>query len=166
MCARQYHNIKRSPTLDNSTEIEINSDIKPNANPSYDNGLTKQLQNRKEENQYHYVLHKNISGQDNTQNTIKMDSNPSYESTQSSNIVVFDTSKQTVNDAAIQPNPSYISVCKEAATVYDKNCYNEANSYSSLREDYHKGAGSAIKEEEELVYDDTIGVKLEENKII
>ena len=122
-----------------------------NANPSYGYGIPKQLQNIKQ-NQYDYVLHKKIFGQDNTQDTIKMDSNPSYGSTQNSSTVVYDTTGPAGNDVAIQPNPSYSSVCKEAVTIYGKDGYFEAKSYSTQREDYHKVIGSAIKEEE-LVYD-------------
>ena len=133
------------------------------ANPSY--SITKQIQNKKQEDQYDYVLYKKIFSQDNTQETIKMDSNPSYESIQSSNTAVYDTTKPAVNDVTIQPNPSYSSVCKEAATIYDKDGYVEANPQSAQREDSHKVTGSAIKEEEPVYddIDDTGGVKLEEN---
>ena len=154
LCARQRHNIKRSPTLDNSTEIEMNSDMEMDANPSYGYGTTKQAKNRKQD-QYDYVLHKNISGQDNTRNTIKIDSNPSYGRNQNSKTLKYDTTEPAVNDVAIQPNSSNSSVCKEATTIYDKDGYVEANSHSAQREDNYKVTGSAINEEEP-VYDDIV----------
>ena len=165
MCARQYHYVNRSPTHDNSTEIEMTSDAKMNTSPSYGYGIPKQMQNRKQD-QYDYVLHKNISGQDNTQDIIKMDSNPSYGSTQNSNTVIYDTTEPAVNDVAIQPNPSYSSVCKEAATIYDKDVYVEANSCSTQRADYHNLTGSATKEKEsmyDVATDDTDNVKITPN---
>ena len=165
MCARQYHNIKRSSTLDNSTEIEMNSDITMNTNPSYGYGIPKQMQNRKQD-QYDCVLHKKIPGQDNTQDIIKMDSNPSYESMQNSSTVVYDTTKPAVNDITIQPNSSNSSVYKEAATIYDKDGYVETNSYSAQTTDYLKVIGSTTKEEEsvyDIATDDTDNVKTNPN---
>ena len=159
LCARQYHNKKRSHTFDNNMEAEVSSDIKLNANPSYGYGITKQMQNRKQD-QYDYVLHKIPSCQDNTQNIVKMDSNPSYGhgNVQSLNTVAHDTTKPAEYDVTIQPNPSHSSILKENVMMYeqeDQDGYVETNSLSTQRADYLKVIGSTTKEKEsQWLYDE------------
>ena len=139
---RQFHK-KKSHTFDNSMVIEMNSDIKMNTNPSY--SITKQ--NRRQEDEYDYVLHDKISFQNNVQDTIKMESNPSYGRIQGCN--AYDAGY----DVAIQSNPSYCSISKETTMIYeqeDEDGYVETNSLSMQKADYQMV--STIKEGES-VYD-------------
>ena len=127
---RQSHR-KRSHEFDNKMMIEMNSDIKMNTNPSY--SITKQ--NTKQEDQYDYVLHSKISLKDDVQDTIKMDSNPSYGRVQGCN--AYDVTEPEY-DAAIQPNPSYSSISKETTKMSedeDQGGYVETNSQSIQRAD-------------------------------
>ena len=159
LCVRQFHK-KRSHTFDNTMVIEMNSDIKMNTNPSY--SITKQ--NRRKEDQYDYVLHDKLSFLDNTQDTIKMESNPSYGRVQGCN--AYDAGC----DVAIQLNPSYNSISKETNVIYeqeDEDGYVETiNSLTMQKADYHEVTGCTTKEEK-LVYDaatdDTDDVKIDPN---
>ena len=115
---------------------EMNSDIKMNANPSY--SITKQ-NSRKQEDEYEYD---NISCQNNPQDTINMESNPSYERVQDHN--VYDAEY----DIAIQSNPSYSSTSKEAAMIYElenEDGYVETNLLSTQKADYLKLSVSTTK---------------------
>ena len=114
--------------------IEINPDIKMNSNPSY--SITEQ--NRKQENQYDYVLHNKISLKDDVHDTIKMDSNPSYGRAQGCN--AYDVTEPEYG-VTIQPNPSYISILKESTKMpedEDQYGYVETNSQSTQRAGYLK----------------------------
>ena len=125
--------------------VKMNLDIKMNTNPSY--SITKQ--NRRQEDEYDYVLHDKISFQNNVQDTIKMESNPSYGRIQGCN--AYDAGY----DIAIQSNPSYRPISKESTTMYeqeDQDGYVETNSFSMQKADYHKVTGCTTKEEK-LVYD-------------
>ena len=125
--------------------IEMNSDIKMNTNPSY--SIIKQ--NRRQEDEYDYVLHDKISFQNNAQDTIKMESNPSYGRIQSCNAY------NVGYDIAIQSNPSYSPISKESIMMYeqeDQDGYVETNSFSMQKADYHKVTGCTTKEEK-FVYD-------------
>ena len=158
LCVRQFHK-KKSHTFDNSMVIEMNSDIKMNTNPSY--SITKQ--NRRQEDEYDYVLHDKISFQNNVQDTIKMESNPSYGRIQGCN--AYDAGY----DVAIQSNPSYSSIFRETTRMYkqeDEDGYVETNSLSMQRADYHKVIGSTIKEGEsvyDVATDDMNDVKINLN---
>ena len=90
---------KRSHEFDDEMMIEMNSVIKMNINPSY--SITKQ--NKNQEDQYDNVFHNKISLKDDAQDTIKMDSNPSYGRAQGYN--AYDVTEPEY--ATIQPNPSY-----------------------------------------------------------
>ena len=128
--------------------IEMNSDIKMNTNPSY--SITEQ--NKKQENQYDYVLHNKMSLKDDAQDTIKMDSNPSYERAQGYDVT------EPEYAAVIQPNPSYSSISKETtkrSEDEDEDGYVETNSQSTQRAGYLKIIGSTIKEEESVYDNDT-----------
>ena len=128
-------------------DIELNSDIKMNTNPSY--SIMKQ--NRKQEDQYDYVLHNKISLKDDVQDTIKMETNPSYGRVQGCN--AYDVTEPEY-DAAIQPNPSYSSITKMSKDE-DEDGYVETNSLSTQRAGYHKVIGSTTKEEESVYDNDT-----------
>ena len=162
LCIRRFHDKKRSHTFDNKMDIELNSDIKMNTNPSY--SIMKQ--NRKQEDQYDYVLHNKISLKDDVQHTIMMDTNPSYGRVQGCN--AYNVTEPEY-DAAIQPNPSYSSISKEKLKISedeDRDGYVETNPQSTQRVGYLKVTGSTT-EEKESVYDndtDDIGnVKLNVN---
>ena len=133
-------------------DIELNSDIKMNTNPSY--SIMKQ--NRKQEDQYDYVLHNKISLKDDVQDTIKMDTNPSYGRVQDCN-ANYDVTEPEY-DAAIQPNPSYSSISKEKLKMSkdeDQDDYVETNPQSTQRAGYLKVIGSTTKEEESVYDNDT-----------
>ena len=139
-------------------DIELNSDIKMNTNPSY--SIMKQ--NRKQEDQYDYVLHNKISLKDDVQDTIKMETNPSYGRVQGCN--AYDVTEPEY-DAAIQPNPSYSSITKMSEDE-DKDGYVETNSLNTQRAGYLKVIGSTTKEEESVYdndTDDTDNVKINLN---
>ena len=139
--------------------IEMNSDMKMNTNPSY--SVTKL--NEREEDQYDYVLHDKIPSLDNTQDTIKMETNPSYGGVQGCN--AFNPGY----DVAIQSNPSYSSILKETMMTHkqeDENGYVETNSPNMQKAAYHKVTGSTTKEEEsvyDVATDDTDNVKINHN---
>ena len=153
LCIRRFHDKKQSHTFDNRIEIELNSDTKMTTNPSY--GIAKQ--SRKQEDQYDYVLHDEISLKGD-QDTMKMDSNPSYGRVQGCN--VCDVTEPEY-DAAIQPNPSYSSTLKEPTKMFedeDQNGYAETNSQSTQRAGYLKVIGSTTKKEESIYDNDTDNV--------
>ena len=141
---------KRSHEFD-MMMIEMNSDVKLNTNPSY--SITKQ--NRKQEDQYDYVLHNKISLKDDPQATIMMDTNPSYGRVQGCN--AYDVTEPEY-DAAIQPNPSYSSISRETTKMSedeDQDGYVETNPQSTQRAGYRKVIGSTTKEEESVYDNDT-----------
>ena len=138
---------------------EMHSDIKMNTNPSY--SITNQ--NGREEDQYDYALQDKLSFLDNTQDTTKMESNPSYGRVQGCN--TFDVEC----NVDIQSNPSYNSISKETNMMYeqeDGDGYAETNSLSMHKADYHKVIGPTNKEEElvhDVSTDDTDNVKINPN---
>ena len=75
-----------------------------------------------------------FSIQDNTKDTIKMDSNPSYGRVQGC-YTVADDATELDYDVTIQTNPSYNSILKEQTTKMsedeDQHGYVETNSYST-----------------------------------
>ena len=153
---------KRSHEFNDKMMIEMNSDIKMNINPSY--SITEQ--NKKQEHQYDYVLPNKIFLKYDVQDTIKMDSNPSYGRAQGCN--AYDVTEPEY-DAAIQPNPSYSSISKETTKMSeddDQDGYVETNSQSTQRAGYLKVIGSTTKEEESVYdndTDDTGNVKINPN---
>ena len=153
LCIRRLHDKKQSHTFDNRIEIELNSDTKMTTNPSY----SIAEQNRKQEDQYDYVLHNKISLKDD-QDAIKIDSNPSYGRVQGCN--AYDVTEPEY-DAAIQPNPSYSSTLKEPTKMFedeDQDGYVETNSQSTRRAGYLKIIGSTTKKEESVYDNDTDNV--------
>ena len=125
-----------------------------NTNPSY--SVTKQ--SRKQEDQYDSVLHSKISFKDDVQDTIKMDSNPSYGRVQGCN--AYNVTEAEYN-TAIQPNPSYVSISKETPKMSeddDQDGYVETNSLSTQRAGYLKVIRSTTKEEESVYDNDTIDI--------
>ena len=132
---------KRSHECNDKMMIEMNSDIKMNINPSY--SITEQ--NKKQEDQYDYVLHSKISLKDDAQDTIKMDSNPSYGRAQGYDVT------EPEYAAVIQPNPSYSSITEETTKMSeDEDGYVEINSQSAQR-----AIGSTTKEEDSVCNNDT-----------
>ena len=121
-------------------DIELNSDIKMNNNPSY--SITKQ--STKQEDQYDYVLHNKSILQSDPQDTIKMDPNPSYGRVHSCNAYVV-TDHAPEYDVAIHSNPSYSSMSKEP-TKMSENV--ETNSHSTQNADYFEIIGSTTKTRE------------------
>ena len=122
-------------------------------NPSY--RIAKQ--NRKQENQYDYVLHNKISCKDD-QDTVKMDSNPSYGRARGCNACDV---IEPEYDATIKSNPSYSSTSKETIKVFedeDQDGCVETNSQSTQRAGYLKVIGSTTKEEESFYDNDTDNV--------
>ena len=174
VCIRRFCDKKSSHSFDNRTEIELHSNIKMNTNPSY--SVTEP--NTNQDDQYEYVSYNGFSLQDDKQNTMKMDYNPSYRRVHGCNAVNYNAAK-TGFDGAIQPNPSYRSISKESAKAFEggaQNCYVEMNQ----RAGYHKVIGSTTKEKS--IYDndtdntdyvkvncnpshdsDSKGIKLEDN---
>ena len=119
-------------------DIELNSDIKMNNNPSY--SITKQ--STKQEDQYDYVLHNKFFLQNDPQDTIKMDPNPSYGRVHGCNAYVV---TEPEYDVAIQPNPSYSSISKEPTRMSENV---ETNSHSTRNADYFEIIGSTTKTRE------------------
>ena len=142
---------KRSHESDNKMMIGMNSDIKMNTNPSY--SITKQ--NRKQEGQCDYVSHDKKSLQEDVQDTIMMDTNPSYGRVQGCN--ARDVTEPEY-DAAIQPNPSYSSISRETTKMSedeDQDGYVETNPQGTQRAGYLKVIGFITKEEESVYDNDT-----------
>ena len=137
---------------------EMNPDVKMSDNPSYN--IT--TQNKKQEDQYDYVVHGKFSLQDNTQDTIKMDSNPSYGRIQGCSTV----GTGPVDDVNLQTNPSYISL-KESThiseEVEDERGYVETNSQSMLGASYLKVVTSTAKEKEFVYHVATDDIKINHN---
>ena len=153
LCIRRFHDKKQSHIFDNRIEIELNSDTKMTTNPSY----SIAEQSRKQEDQYDNVLQDEISLKGD-QDTIKMDSNPSYGRVQGYN--ACDVTEPEY-DAAIQPNPSYSSTLKEPTEMVedeDQDGYFETNSQSTQRAGYLKVIGSTTKKEESVYDNDTDNV--------
>ena len=131
--------------------IKMDSDMKMNTNPSYNNTIQK----REQQDQYDYVLHDNTALQDDPQDNIKMNSNPSYGRVQGCN--ACDVTEPEY-DAAIQPNPSYSYSSKETTKICedeDEDGYVETNSQSTQRAGYLKVMGSTTKGEESVYDNDT-----------
>ena len=147
LCIRRFHDKKQSHTFDNRIEIELNSDTKMTTNPSY--SITEQ--SRKQEDQYDYVLQDEISLKGD-QDTIKMDSNPSYGRVQGCNACDL---TETEYDVAIQSNPSYSFNSKETTKMSEDQDYVETNLQSTQRADYLEITGSTTKEEESVYDNDT-----------
>ena len=143
LCAKQSHK-KRSHSFDNKMVIELNSDVKMSDNPSY----STVTQNRKQEDQYDYVLHHKFSLLDNTKDAIKMDSNPSFGRVQSCNTVGYDATDPDY-DVTIQTNPSYNAILKETTKDEDQHGYVETNSNSIQAAGYLQ----SMTKEDESVYD-------------
>ena len=146
LCVKQSHK-KRSHSFDNKMVIELNSDVKMSNNPSY----SIVTQNRKQEDQYDYVLHNKFSLLDNTKDTIKMDSNPSYGRVEGCNTVGHDATDPDY-DVTIQTNPSYNTILKETTKddSEDQYGYVETNLHSTQTAGYLK---RSTTKEEESVYD-------------
>ena len=143
---------KKSHEFDNNM-IEITSDIKMNTN--YDSLYSSIKQSRTYEDQYDYVSHDNISLQNYAQNTIKVDTNPSYGRVQG--CITYDI-PESEYDAAIQPNPLCSSISKETIQLSefeDQDGYVETNSLSMQKADYLKIIGPSTKEEESIYDNDT-----------
>ena len=124
-------------------DIELNSDMKMSTNPSY--SITRQ--NREKEDQYNCALHNKFLLQNDVQDNIKMDCNPSYGRVQGCN--AYDVTEPDY-DAAIQPNPSYSSISKEKGYGYV-----ESNLQSIQRSGCLKINGPSTKEEESVYDNDT-----------
>ena len=142
---------KRSHEFDNKMMIGMNSDIKMNTNPSY--SITEQ--NRKQEGQCDYVSHDKKSLQEDVQDTIMMDTNPSYGRVQGCN--AHDVTEPEY-DAVIQPNPSYSSISRETTKMSedeDQDGYVETNPQGTQRAGYLKVIGFITKEEESVYDNDT-----------
>ena len=156
LCVRQFHK-KKSRTFNNGMVTGMNSNIKMNTNPSY--SIIKQ--NGRQEDEYDDVLCDKITFQDNTEDTLKMESNPSYGGVQGCN--AFDAGC----DVSIQSNPSDSSISKETNMMYkqeDEDGY--INSLSMQKADYFMLTGSTTKEEEsvyDVATDDTDNVKINLN---
>ena len=164
LCIRQFHDKKRSHTFDNRIEIELNLDVRMNTNPSYN--ITKQ--NKKQEDQYDYVLQNKFFLQDDPQDTIKMVSNPSYGRVQGCSAY---NGTGPENDATIQPNLSCNSISKETTKMSkdedeDEDGYVETTTQSTQRTDYLEIIGSTTKEDR-LTYnfstDDMENAKIDPN---
>ena len=126
-------------------DIELNSDIKMSTNPSY--SITKQ--DREKVDQFDYWLQSEISLEDDIQDIIKMDSNPSYRRVQGYDKI------ETEYDAVIQQNPSYSSISKDKLKISedeDEDGYVDCNSQGTQRADYLKIIGPTNREKES-VYD-------------
>ena len=126
-------------------DIKLKSDIKMSTNPSY--SITKQ--DREKVDQFDYGFQGKISLEDDIQDTIKMDSNPSYGSVQG-----YDKIKAEY-DAVIQQNPSYSSISKDKLKISedeDEDGYVDCNSQSTQRSGYLKIIGPTNREKES-VYD-------------
>lgn len=116
---------KKSYEFSDKELAELNSDITMITNPSYD----------KEETQYDYIKHDKIFQclpQDNKENTIKCDMNPSYGEFQESEKTFHgcnDTTQPEYNVTIHAINPSYEFNSKEISE--DQDGYVEADQYHS-----------------------------------
>ena len=128
-CVKQSQKRRRSHSFDNKMVIEMNPDVKMNNNPSY-NIIT---QNRKQEDQYDYAVHNKSHVQDNTKDTMKIDSNPSYGRVQGVNTV----GTKPVYDVDLETNPCY-NLCIQMTEDEDENGYVETNPPSIQGANYLK----------------------------
>ena len=99
-------------------------------------------ENRKQQNQCDDNLQNKFSYLDNSQDNIKMDSNPSYGPVQSCNTVTdgANTHPNCNVTVTIQTNPSYNSISKKVSKDEDQSGYVEAqaNFFNTDKMDYLK----------------------------
>ena len=95
-------------------------------------------QNKKQQNQCDDDLQNKFFHLNNLQDTIKMDSNPSYGQVQCSDTVTDDATEQPHynNYATIQTNSSYNFISDSVPKDKDQNGYIETNSFNALEMDY------------------------------
>ena len=101
---------------------------------------------------YDYALHGKVSLQGGPQDTIKMDSNPSYGRVQGCNACGLTESEY---DVAIQSNPSYSFNSKETTKMSKDQDYVETNLQNTQRTDCLEITGSTTKEGESIYNNDT-----------
>ena len=144
MCVRQSYK-KKQHTFDN--KMITSSAVNMTTNPSYN--ITKQNR-RQEDHQYDKVLQSKFSLQE--EDTVKMDSNPSYETVQGYNTADDDVTEPG-HDVTIQTNPSYNYVLKNTKTMSEDEyqvSYVETDLHGIQAAGYLKGSTT---KEEESVYD-------------
>ena len=94
MYIRYCNNKKRMHAVDEDVAAKSNLDVTMNTNPSYN--ITEQNQ----EHQYDYVFHKEYSLQENTQDVVKMESDPAYGGIQDRNPTLNNLPEFQYNDDA------------------------------------------------------------------
>ena len=142
---------KKTYLISNKEKAELGSDISMTSNPSYE--FSKQ--NKKQEYQmYDYATRTEVpqcSFQDNKQDTIKLDANPSYGEIQERETLFYDYVNPRC-DITIQPNPSYSSNSKISRKIAeDHGGYVKTDEYQSHsveeETDYLKLIGPTSKED-------------------
>lgn len=106
---------KKNAETNPCDNVQANESVNMTANPAYD--ITKP---KKKIDQCDYAKHIELPFQDDKYGTIKMDSNPSYETTKDFDTVGYDSVTQPSSDVVIQPNPSYGTDLKSSSHVCEE----------------------------------------------
>jgi len=159
---------KRIYHFDNNEVIKLDSKIIMSSNPSYDIARKQECQN------YDYAMHDKLfqdSYYADKQDTVELDTNPSYGKVQDSDILVYDSYNTTQPECGVdtQPNPSYSSNLKPSRKItndqYDYVKTDQCHSNDAEETDYLKIIEPTTKEEE-AAYDtatDDDNVKINPN---
>ena len=133
-------------------ETELNLDINMTVNPSY---VTKD--SKKQEDQYDYILNNKFALQDEMQDTLMIDFDPTSERTQSSNAAISYVITEPGHDLTIQSNPLYSSSLMETMRTpgdgdedEDEDGYVKTNSLNTQTTGYLKIIGPVVKIEESV----------------
>ena len=139
LCTGKSHK-KKTYLISNKEIAELGSDIKMTSNPSYDTI-------KKQECQYNNPTHTEVPQCSFKQDTIKLDTNPSYGEIQECETLFYDyVNPPLCEDVTIQPNPSYSSNSRKISE--DQNGYVKTDvcrSQSAEETDYLKLIGSREK---------------------
>ena len=121
LCIRKSRK-KKTYLIRNKEIAELGSDINMTSNPSYD--IIK-----KQEHQYNNPTHTEVPQCSFKQDTIKLDTNPSYGEIQECETLFYDYVNPPLRDVIIQPNPSYSSNSRKISE--DQNGYVKTDEYRS-----------------------------------
>ena len=157
LCVRQSHK-KRHHMFDN--KMIMSSAVNMTTNPSYN--IAKQNIEQGDDH-YDNVLQKKVSLHE--EDTVKVDSNPSYEGYNTADYDVIEPD----HDVTIQTNPSYNCVLKNTKTMSEDEyqvSYVETDLHSTQATGYLKVIGSSTKEGEsvyDVATDDIDNVNIDHN---
>ena len=158
VCYMKWSHSKRKVT-------KSGSDIDMTSNPSYD--INKEIK-KQDYQMYDYATpEKSVYLQDNKQDTIKLEANPSYGRIQECEVSFYDSVNAAVgseNDVAIQLNPSYCSNLKKTSDDHDGYVKGDQDYLHSAKgTDYLEIIGPDTKGESPAVATDIVNVAIDPN---